>query len=474
MNITPKYIYFIGAGGIGMSALARYFNAIGLDVAGYDLTPTPLTLELINEGIDIHFEDNVNIIPEKFKAVKNRNEILVIYTPAIPKDHKELDYYIKNNFAIRKRSQILGLIANSKKGIAIAGTHGKTTVSTMIAHILKNSTVDCGAFLGGISLNYNSNLLIPEIDNNGNTKSDYVVIEADEFDRSFLQLYPYLAVITTVDADHLDIYGSSEELKKTFSKFTTQITNNGYLIIKEGIQIENNFKNYKHTKYYALESKSADYSATNIRIENDLYLFDFTDKADTKIKDIKLSMPGLINVENAIAAISVVRTLCVSDIEIKNALKNFKGIKRRFNIYKFENNDTIYIDDYAHHPEELRAAINSVRKLYPTRKISGIFQPHLYSRTKDFASEFAKSLSLLDELILLNIYPARELQIEGVTSEVIYNMVSIENKILCKKNDLLNKIKNKNFDVLMTLGAGDIDTFVEPIKKLITKYNIKK
>jgi len=448
-------VYFIGIGGIGMSAIARFFKSIGKDVSGYDRTSTDLTKNLINEGMDIHFFDDVNLIPENFKEINEIDRNLIVYTPAIQDNHKELNYFKKNGFVLLKRSEVLGLISNKQKGIAVAGTHGKTTVSTIIAHLLKQSDKDCSAFLGGISKNYNSNLLLSE-------KSNYVVVEADEFDRSFLKLYPYLEVITSVDADHLDIYKNKEQLKHSYKQFIKQIKPNGKLIIKKGIDLNLNDDKKIKRFTYSLDSE-ADFFAKNITLENGKYWFDIVTPT-TVIKNLSLGLTGLMNVENAVAAVAVAYMVGVGEESLRLSLKSFLGVKRRFD-FIIKKDDLTYIDDYAHHPEEIKACINSVKKLFPGRKITGVFQPHLYSRTRYFADEFAKSLDLLDELILLEIYPARESPIKGINSKLILDKVSLKEKTLCPFYKLIEKFKEKELEILLTLGAGDIDKLVEPIKK---------
>ena len=450
---TFKRIYFIGIGGIGMSALARYFKAAGKDVAGYDRTNTNLTRELLNAGINIHFEDNIELIPGNYLK---KSDTLVIITPAIPADHKELTHFRKNNFKILKRSEVLGLIVNKKHNIAVSGTHGKTTVSTMIAHILSHSQVGCSAFLGGISKNFNSNLVF-------NEKSNYMITEADEFDRSFLRLFPWFTVITAIDADHLDIYGTKDELNKTFNQFVNQTKKGGTVLVKKGLKLS---LKYNYDYYTYTLTNNADFYAINISLDNDTYSFDVVTPT-IKIKNLILNNTGIVNVENAIAATAVSYLIGIDQETIRNALGKYTGITRRFD-YVIKTKELVYIDDYAHHPQELDAVINSVRKLYPDKKVTGIFQPHLYSRTRDFANEFAESLGNLDELILLDIYPAREMPIKNITSKIIYDKVKLQNKELCDKEDLLNKLKNRHVEVLLTLGAGDIDQFVEPIKTLLT------
>ncbi|MEA3318373.1 MAG: UDP-N-acetylmuramate--L-alanine ligase [Bacteroidota bacterium] len=454
MNIDSiNNVYFVGIGGIGMSAIARYFNSIGKNVAGYDRVSKDLTNKLISEGIDIHFDDNIELIENKYK---NSETCLIVYTPAIPKNHEELNYFIDNNFIVKKRSEVLGMLCNSKQGIAVAGTHGKTTITTMIAHLLKQSTIGCNAFLGGISKNYNSNYLV-------DINSEKIVIEADEFDRSFLTLFPDIAVVSAIDADHLDIYGNADNLKKSFEDFISQINNKGILIIKKGLEVNLPEHNEIDVYYYSLNEK-ADFYAENIRIEDGLYVFDFV-SAKTRINNIKLGLAGRINVENSIAALAAASLSGVSSAELKTSLATFDGILRRFD-YQIRTKEFVYIDDYAHHPAELEATINSVKEIYPKKKITGVFQPHLFSRTRDFASEFAQSLDLLDEIILLDIYPAREKPIEGVSSKIIFDKLITKNKIICNKNELVNILKKKKPEVLLTLGAGDIDGFVESIKKI--------
>lgn len=439
-----KHIYFLGIGGIGMSAIARYFMAKGIKVSGYDKTVTPLTIQLQKEGIQIHFEEDLNLLA---------NDIdIVIYTPAIPSDHKELIFFRENNFNLYKRSEVLGLITQNSKGIGIAGTHGKTTISTMTSHLLKQSAVDCSAFLGGISKNYQSNLLL-------SSKSEYIVIEADEFDRSFLKLHPDIATISSIDADHLDIYGDKSELKKSFEEYIGKVNKNGILIYKKGLDliIPSDIKSFT----YSL-SDNSDFYAKNIRIDNGAYLFDFVSPFET-IVDLKMNYPGMHNVENAILAISIALLTGVKSDEIRNAIFSFKGVNRRFDI-RIKSDSITYIDDYAHHPEELKACISSVRSLYVGKKITGIFQPHLYSRTRDFSDEFARSLELLDTVILLDIYPARELPIPGITSQMLLDKIRISKKYLFDKSEVLDFLNKETPEVLLTLGAGDIDQLVELIE----------
>jgi len=450
-------VYLVGIGGIGMSALARYFKHLGKFVAGYDKTPSTLTGQLQSEGIDIHFEDSLLLMPPNILSQKDST--LVIYTPAVPNYNYEFNYFRERGYELVKRAEVLGFIFSKLKGVAVAGTHGKTTISTMIAHILNKSSVGCNAILGGISKNYNSNLLL-------STKSDIIVTEADEYDRSFLKLFPYVGIVTSVDADHLDVYGTHEEVIKSYNQFIKQISENGILIYKKGIPLSlEGLKDIEIYTYSAYEL--ADFYPLNIRLKKDVFHYDVQTPQGV-IKDIILGVQGKMNLENSIAALAAATVLNVSAEEIKAGLASFEGVKRRFE-YHIKSSKITYIDDYAHHPEELKACIMSARNLFPDKKITGIFQPHLYTRTRDFAVGFAESLSLLDELILLDIYPAREEPIEGVTSEIIFKNVKISNKIMCNKSELMNKLGTLKPEILITMGAGDIDTFVEPIKKLYNK-----
>jgi UDP-N-acetylmuramate--alanine ligase len=455
-NINNKTIYFLGIGGIGMSALARYFKLKGNTIYGYDKTPTSLTRQLEEEGIIIHYEEDIRFIPPYVD--------FVVYTPAIPKTHKEFVFFVQNNFEIYKRSEVLGMITKGTKSISVAGTHGKTTISTLISHIFKHSKYDCNAFLGGISKNYHSNLLLSE-------KSNFVIVEADEFDRSFLNLYPFIGIVSAIDADHLDIYGNIDELKKSFELFIDQIDKEGCLILKKGIEV--NTPDNLLTLTYALNEK-ADFYASNIRNENGSYKFDLI-YPEGIIEGLVMNYPGLHNLENAIAAVSVAVIAGISEAEIKTALSTFEGVYRRFD-FRIKDNDLVYIDDYAHHPQEIRVCLESVKKLYPNKKLTAIFQPHLYSRTRDFLEEFAQSLSIPDEIILLDIYPARELPIEGVNSEILLRKICNPNKHLLSKSQLLNFIKISHIEVLVTIGAGDIDQMVEPIENLLIqkKLSIKQ
>lgn len=451
-------VYFVGVGGIGMSALARYFEAKGKHVAGYDKTPSDLTAALINEGIRIHYMDDVALIPADCKQV---DSTLVVYTPAIPETHAELNYFRENGFTLMKRAQVLGEITRSERGLCVAGTHGKTTTSSMLAHLLKQSHVDCNAFLGGILKNYNSNLMLSD-------KSDLAVIEADEFDRSFHWLNPYMAVITAVDPDHLDIYGTPEAYRESFEHFTSLIRPDGCLVIKKGLQLQPRLpKGAKLYTYSATEE--ADFFARNIRIGNGDIVFDFVTPTGC-IEDVKLGVPVKVNIENGVAAMALAQLNGVTDEEIKRGMASFAGPVRRFDFH-LKRNDIVLLDDYAHHPAELKASIQSVKELYPDKKITGIFQPHLYTRTRDFAADFAASLSLLDELILLDIYPAREEPIPGVTSQLIFDQVTLKKKRMIKKEELLDLVKKEaaDFQVVLMLGAGNIDRLVEPVKQILEK-----
>jgi UDP-N-acetylmuramate--alanine ligase len=458
MNIKSLHtVYFLGVGGIGMSAIARYFNSLGCDVLGYDKTKTALTEQLESEGISIHYEENVELIPETIKQQKNG--VLVVYTPAIPKDNKEFQYLSDLGIRLYKRSEVLGLISENYFTIAIAGTHGKTTTSSIVAHILNECGINCIAFLGGISLNFNSNLLL-------NKDATILIVEADEFDRSFLTLSPDIALLTSVDADHLDVYGSENEVKNAYSEFVGKIKREGKLISKqECFDVLDVRSDIEIISYSA--TQIADFSVVKTTIKEGNYYVDVN--ADTKIiNNIKIGLPGIHNVENSIGAFAIAEKLGIDKIKIKESLGSYKGVHRRFETH-IKTNELIYIDDYAHHPSELNMCIKSAKELYPNKKITGIFQPHLYSRTRDFIDGFASSLSLLDELILLDIYPARELPIEGINSELIESKVTNTNKCVVAKTNLMNVLAERDIEVLLTMGAGDIDVFVKPIKEQIIK-----
>ena len=452
-------VYFLGIGGIGMSALARWFNRQGMFVAGYDRTPTSLTRELEKEGIKIHFEDDVALIPTQVDNEKT----LFVYTPAIPKGHKEYNYLKGKGYTILKRSEVLGLITKSHKTIAVAGTHGKTTTSSLITHILKVAGVNMVAFLGGVTTNYASNL-ITEGEANENT---IVVAEADEFDRSFLKLFPDIAVITSVDPDHLDIYGSHQEVIKSFTDFTKQINKGGLLIKHDSIRAIDNELDGVDVNTYGMSR--GQFFASRITTEGGFFEFDLVGYA-SEIKNIKLGVPGFHNMENAIAATIVAKHLGVDDASVKKALSSFLGVKRRFE-FIIKHDDLIYVDDYAHHPTEITAFLSSLRAMYPGKKITAVFQPHLYSRTRDFAEGFSKSLSMADEVLLMDLYPAREEPIPGVSSDMLFEAITSSVKVRCTKKDVVQKLEDMDVEVIATIGAGDIDTCVEPIKELLeNKY----
>lgn len=455
MNIhTIKSVYFIGAGGIGMSALVRFFLSKGKDVSGYDRTPTELTERLNQEGASIHYEDNVKLIPQNFM---DKETTLIIYTPAVPDSHTELTFFREHGFNIMKRSQVLGMLTKTGKGLCVAGTHGKTTTSTMAAHLLHQSHVGCNAFLGGISKNYDTNLLLSD-------SSDYIVIEADEFDRSFHWLTPYASVITATDADHLDIYGTKEAYLESFQHYTTLIQPGGALILHEGLELQPKLQ--EGVRQYTYSKDSGDFHAANIRIGGGEIFFDLVSPFGN-IQDIQLGVPVLINIENGIAAMALAQLSGANAEEIKHGMASFKGVDRRFD-FKIKNDRIAFLSDYAHHPEEIRQSILSLRALYPDKKLTAIFQPHLYSRTADFYKEFADSLSLLDEVILTEIYPAREKPIPGVTSKLIYDNLrpGIE-KSICRKEDLLRLLPQKSLDVLIVLGAGDLNDYVPQITDIL-------
>ena len=451
-----KSVYFLGAGGIGMSALVRYFLSENKFVAGYDRTPSELTERLIAEGAHLHFEEEPKSIPDE---CRDKDNTLVIYTPAIPQGHKEWEYFKANGFVIKKRAEVLGIITRHKKGLCIAGTHGKTTTSTMTAHLLHQSHVDCAAFLGGISKNYKSNLILSD-------KSDLVVIEADEYDRSFLHLSPQIAVITSADPDHLDIYGNRENYLEAFAQFTENIREGGTLIIHEGLDVVPRLQPGVNSYTYGRDK--GDFHAQNIRIGNGRIIIDYVSPWQ-KIDDIELGVPVSINIENGIAAMAVAEMCGATAKEIADGMKSFAGADRRFDFHIKEESITL-LSDYAHHPDEIKACARSMKELYRDRKISVIFQPHLYSRTNDFYKEFAASLSLFDEVILLDIYPAREQPIEGVTSKLIYDLIeSNVKKSMCSRAQIIQEVeKRKNdFEVLVTLGAGDLDNDVPAIAEIL-------
>ncbi len=445
MNLQDiRVCYFVGIGGIGMSAIARYFNAIGIEVHGYDKTATTLTKTLESEGIQIHYTDDLTKIPAKLD--------LVVYTPAVPDSLQELQHLRQLSTPILKRAAVLGLISRNRKTIAIAGTHGKTTTTTITTHLLREGGVDCSAFLGGIAQNYGSNFIAGE--------SDWVVVEADEYDRSFLQLSPDVAAILSMDADHLDIYGDKESIVETgFKAFAQRLKEGGALWVRQDLQSQ-----FEGARSFGLDKGEA--RSENIRVENGFFTFDYVGLG-AKMEALQFTLPGRHNIENATVAITIALGLGVTEEAIRQALMSFKGIKRRFDVI-VRNEKVVYIDDYAHHPTELQAAISAARELFPGRKISGVFQPHLYSRTRDFADDFAKALDQLDEPILMDIYPAREKPIPGVTSEMLLSRMANKNKRCLKREDILNHLKTNEVDVLLTLGAGDIDRLIEPIEKLLS------
>jgi len=459
LNLSEiKRVYFIGIGGIGMSAIARYFFALGMKVSGYDKTSTDLTDKLISEGIQIHFNDDISAIP---------NEIdLVVYTPAIPQTHLGINHLKASGIPMMKRSEVLGLISSAKTCVAIAGTHGKTTTSTMVAHLLQQGGKDISAFLGGIATDYGTNCLIGQ--------SDIVVLEADEFDRSFLFLQPDIAAILSMDADHLDIYGDNVEMISGYKEFASRVKDVGKLILKKGLidhftseEIESLVS--RNIQIMEFGDDHCDINIEKVHVKNGKFVFDYQD-SEVRLQEVFLNLPGKHNVENASVAIAIALLIGVSEDRIRYALSEFKGIHRRFEKI-VEDGKIVYIDDYAHHPSELKAAIQAARTLYPDKKLTGIFQPHLYSRTRDFVDGFAAELDKLDEVILMDIYPARELPIEGVDSGIIFQRLKNKNKKWVKKQELMDNIEWSQLEVLLTLGAGDIDTFVEKIKTKLVNIN---
>ncbi|CAL2083815.1 UDP-N-acetylmuramate--L-alanine ligase [Tenacibaculum sp. 190524A05c] len=434
-------VYFIGIGGIGMSALARYFSRNNKNVSGYDKTPSPITRELEEIGIAVHYEDDISMVDKK---VLNEKKTLIVYTPAIPKHHSELNYFRDNNFNVLKRAEVLGKITKNTFCLAVAGTHGKTTTSSILGHIMQPSNAT--AFLGGIAENYNSNLILGE--------DKVSVVEADEYDRSFLQLSPNIACVTSMDADHLDIYGEHDSLLESFKEFSDKVTDK--LIVAKGLDLEG--------LTYAIYEE-ADYTAFNLRVGNGTYLFDVKTPND-EIKDIEFGLPGRHNIMNALAALSMANLYGVSLIDIKRQLKTFNGVQRRFS-YKIKNDDVVLIDDYAHHPTEIKVVESAVREMYPNQKVLAVFQPHLFSRTKDFVEDFAQELSKFDELILLDIYPARELPIEGVTSEWLLSKINNGNKCLLSKEEMKNHVEKSDANIVLMLGAGDIGLLVKEVKEIL-------
>jgi len=448
-----KAVYFVGAGGIGMSAIVRYYLNRGVVVAGYDKTPSDLTRELEKEGMLIHYDENVDEIPQ---ACRQPQSCLVIYTPAIPADHKELVYFRENGFEMQKRAQVLGTVTSQLKGLCVAGTHGKTTTSTMCAHIMHQSSMDCNAFLGGISKNYGTNYIL--------SASEYVVIEADEFDRSFHWLHPYMSVITSTDPDHLDIYGTKEAYLESFRHYTTLIQPGGALIIHRGLEMQESLQEGVRRYDYSLDE--GDFHAENIRIENGGITFDFVSPIET-VRDVELGQPIPINIENGIAAMAMAQLNGCTAEELRYGMKTYGGVDRRFD-FKIKTDRLVFLSDYAHHPKEIYQSARSIRELYKDRRITAIFQPHLYTRTRDFYRDFADALSQLDEVVLTEIYPAREQPIAGVTSQLIYdNLKPGVEKHLIQKADVLDYVERHDFDVLIVLGAGDLDNMVPQITKIL-------
>jgi UDP-N-acetylmuramate--alanine ligase len=448
-----KSVYFVGAGGIGMSAIARYFIRKGFVVAGYDKTPSDLTRRLEKEGMLIHYEENIDEIPH---SCKKKESCLVIYTPAIPEEHLELQWFRSNGFEIQKRAQVLGALTQAHKGLCVAGTHGKTTTSTMCAHIMHQSSPDCNAFLGGISKNYGTNYILSD--------SDYVVIEADEFDRSFHWLRPWMSVITSTDPDHLDIYGTKEAYLESFRHYTGLIQPGGALIIHRGLEMQENLQ--EDVRRYDYSRDEGDFHAENIRIEKGTIIFDFISPIES-VKNIELGQPVPINIENGIAAMAMAQLNGCTAEELKYGMKTYGGVDRRFD-FKIKSDRLVFLSDYAHHPKEIYQSAKSIRELYKDKHITAIFQPHLYTRTRDFYKDFADALSQLDEVVLTEIYPARELPIEGVTSQLIYDNLKLGvKKEMIKKEEVLDFVKSHDFEVLIVLGAGDLDNYVPQITKIL-------
>ncbi len=451
-----KAVYFIGIGGIGMSAIARYFLNQGLTVGGYDKTPTDLTKRLIEEGAHIHYEENIGLIPTE---CLDPDTCLIVYTPAIPAEHAELQYFKRNGFDLQKRAQVLGTLTRTLKGLCVAGTHGKTTTSSMAAHLLHQSHVDCNAFLGGITKNYGTNYIL-------SAKSEYVVIEADEFDRSFHWLRPWATVITSTDADHLDIYGNEEAYLESFRHYTSLIQPGGYLILHTGLKMQPNTKEGVTTYTYSREN--GDFHAENVKIGNGEITFDFISPLGN-IKGINLGVPVTVNIENGIAAMALAQLAGATEEEIRQGMESFSGVDRRFDFH-VRTPQMVYLSDYAHHPEEIRQSVLSVKQLYEGRRVKAIFQPHLYSRTRDFYREFADALSLLDDVTIVDIYPARELPIPGITSKLIYdNLRPGMKKEMCHKEEIPDIVRRKDFDVLVTLGAGDIEDYAQEITQILNE-----
>lgn len=455
MNINDiKNVYFVGAGGIGMSAVARYFLHCGMNVAGYDRTETELTRKLVEEGMSVHYTDDLSLIPEVFK---DKQHTLVVYTPAIPNEHSELSFFRNEGFEIMKRAQVLGLLTKSNKALCVAGTHGKTTTTSMCAHILHQSHVDCNAFLGGITKNYDTNYILSK-------DSEYVVVEADEFDRSFHHLTPWVTVITSTDPDHLDIYGTKEAYLESFAHYTSLIRKGGALIIHESLEMQPRLSD--GVKCYTYNREHGDFHAENIRIGNGQIVFDYVSPFGN-VQDVKLGQPIPVNIENGIAAMAMAQMAGCSAEELRNGMATFSGVKRRFDFH-LSDEKHVFLCDYAHHPKEISSCAESLKQVFHNRKITALFQPHLYTRTRDFYKDFAESLSKFDEVVLTEIYPARELPIEGVTSELIYSNLSegVE-KHMIRKDEVIEFLNNHNTDVLVLLGAGDLESYASEITELL-------
>ncbi|MBN8702413.1 MAG: UDP-N-acetylmuramate--L-alanine ligase [Bacteroidetes bacterium] len=466
MNIEFKNIesvYFLGIGGIGMSALARYFKRMGKEVAGYDKTQTPLTQELENEGVSIHYMEDIQLLPMKFQELADLSKLLIVHTPAVPTDHSEYVYLKNKGVNIIKRAKALGIIAEQFNTIAVAGTHGKTTTSSIVTHLMKSANLDCAAFLGGITKNYNTNILFPNEYVTSPLQKPYMVVEADEYDKSFLTLFPQISVITSMDPDHLDIYGTEQNMVNSYLQFVSQTNKDGVVIVNEKLKHFFTDSNQKVITYGM--SGKADVTLVNSAITGIYHTYSVK-TPNGVIKDITLGIPGFHNVENSLVAIAVAHLLKISEADIRKGLQSFKGVKRRFDV-QFESEEVTYIDDYAHHPEEINAFVKSVKSIFPTKQITGIFQPHLYSRTRDFVDGFAESLSLLDEVVLLDIYPAREQPMEGVTSDWLLSKINCKEKSIVSKNNLIDILRISKPEVLLTIGAGDIDTLVAPIREML-------
>jgi UDP-N-acetylmuramate--alanine ligase len=469
MNLSRiTHVYFLGIGGIGMSALARFFHAMGKVVAGYDKTPSALTKELEQEGIDINYSEHKLLIPQSLP--KETAHVLVVWTPAVPESGLHVQYFRSSGYTMMKRAQVLGLITGDSTTVAIAGTHGKTTTTTLTTHLLKTAGVDCSAFLGGISGNYNTNLLLGKnLGTNTDPEKNIVVAEADEYDRSVLWLHPAVAVITSVDADHLDVYNSKEEMYDSYRKFASQVGRR--VITKQSVLDTLGLKKDEKFSTYSIQSNDADAFAENIRVENGYYSFDLV-VGGSRIEHLQFGLPGRHNVENAVAAVAAAKQIGLDDESVRKALASFRGVGRRFE-FRVRSERVAYIDDYGHHPAELKACISSVRELFPGKKVTGIFQPHLFTRTRDFADDFARSLELLDDVILMEIYPARELPIPGITSSMLLGKINAGRKSLYQKDELVEKTMQHDFDVLLTMGAGDIDRFVGPLEQAVkSKFGI--